>query len=258
MTLRIGSVPYLNAKPIVDWFHEPECDVDAEIVYRVPSQLAMDLENGDLDAALVSIFEWFRRPELVLIPGVSISADGPVLSVRLFSSVPVEKIERVALDTSSLTSVAMTRILLSEVYRLNPEYLHADPDLDAMLEIADAALIIGDLKLFQRPIHEELDLGELWKRHTGLPFVYAAWLARPETPIESLTDCLNRAREWGTARLDELASKWSVRLDLPLDRTRQYVTQVMHYGLEPEYVAAIDLFRIKCCEHQLVLTESQK
>jgi chorismate dehydratase len=252
MTLRIGSVPYLNAKPIVDWFHTPECDVDAEVVYRVPSQLALDLEEGRLDTALVSIFEWFRRPEMVLIPGVSISADGPVQSVRLFSRVPVDRIRRVALDTSSLTSVAMTKILLAEEFGLDPEYTHHPPDLDTMLEVADAALIIGDLRLFERPVEEELDLGELWKQNTGLPFVYAAWLARPDAPTEELTDVLNRAREWGEPRLEETAAKWSRSMSLPLDRTRYYLMQVMHYRLEPDYQKAIEMFRAKCRTHGLV------
>src|SRR5579862_4683940 len=118
-TLRIGCVPYLNAKPLIDWFHSDECDADAEVVYAVPSELAIQLESGLLDVALVSTFEMFRSPDLVLLPGISISADGPVRSVRLFSTRPISIIRSVALDTSSLTSTALTRIILSEAYDLS-------------------------------------------------------------------------------------------------------------------------------------------
>ena len=107
MKLRIGSVPYLNAKPLVDWFHSPECDADVEVIYAVPSQLAQMLRRDELDVANVSIFEAFQNPALTLVPGISISAYGAVKSVRLFSQVPLAEVRTVAMDTSSLTSVAL-------------------------------------------------------------------------------------------------------------------------------------------------------
>src|SRR5688572_13368045 len=196
MTLRIGCVPYLNAKPLIDWFHEPECDADAVVEYEVPSRLAVRLREGSLDVGLLSTFELFENPGLTLLPGISISADGPVKSVRLFSKVPFERIESVALDTSSLTSTALIRILLSELYGAYPEYESHAPDLEAMLQRHDAALIIGDLRLFETPAEYVMDLGEAWKRLTGMPFVYAAWLARPEA-VESTRPVLEKARSWG-------------------------------------------------------------
>src|SRR5438105_9568946 len=117
---RIGCVPYLNAKPLIDWFHEPECDAPVEIAYAVPSQLARMLEREEVDVALVSTFEVFRRPELRIIPNISISADGPVKSVRLFSCVPLQAVRSIALDTSSLTSVALIQILMREQFGLAP------------------------------------------------------------------------------------------------------------------------------------------
>src|SRR5579871_1103266 len=105
--LRIGCVPYLNAKPLIHWFDTPECDVHAEVTYAVPSELACLLREERLDVALVSTVELFHNPDLVVVPDISISAEGPVKSVRLFSCRPYTRIERVALDTSSLTSVAL-------------------------------------------------------------------------------------------------------------------------------------------------------
>ena len=111
--LRIGSVPYLNSKPIVDWFHEDVCTLAAEVTYAVPSQLAEMLRRDEIDVANVSIFEAFQNADLVLIPNISISAYSAVKSVRLFSNVPFGEIKSVALDISSLTSAALTRILLA-------------------------------------------------------------------------------------------------------------------------------------------------
>src|SRR5258708_6696331 len=163
-TLRIGCVPYLNAKPLIAWFHSKACDADAEVTYQVPSQLARGLKDDRLDVALVSIFDLFQNPDLELIPAISISADGPVKSVRLFSNVPFDQIRSVALDTSSLTSTALIRILLSEIYGLEASYRPHPPDLNKMLAECDAGLIIGDLKLFDAPAPYVMDLGEAWKQ----------------------------------------------------------------------------------------------
>src|SRR5258706_9623825 len=216
-TLRVGCVPYLNAKPLIAWFHSKECDADAEVIYRVPSQLAIGLEDGSLDFALVSIFELFQNPFLKLIPGVSISADGPVKSVRLFSHVPFEQVRTVAMDTSSLTSTAIIRILLSELYGLEPSYQPHRPDLSEMLKECDAGLIIGDLKLFDAPAPYVMDLGAAWKQITGLPFVYAAWLARENVDVEESTRSLSAAKEWGGARLEPLSLEWAGKMGLPIE-----------------------------------------
>src|SRR5579872_3027459 len=139
--LRIGCVPYLNAKPLIHWFHTPACDVHAQVVYAVPADLARLLREGQLDVALVSTIELFQTPDLVVIPDISISADGPVKSVRLFSCRPYDRISSVALDTSSLTSAGLIRILLAERYGLTPRYVPHGPDLDRMLSVCDAGLI---------------------------------------------------------------------------------------------------------------------
>ncbi|HXG23288.1 MAG TPA: menaquinone biosynthesis protein [Chthonomonadales bacterium] len=252
--MRIGCVPYLNAKPLIAWFHSRACDAEAEVIYAVPSELACQLRAGRLDVALVSTFELFRTPGLTLIPNISISADGPVKSVRLFSCVPFHNIECVAMDTGSLTSVALAKILLRERYGIDPECVPHSPDLDAMLAAYDAGLIIGDIKLFDTPATNVLDLGAAWKEWTGLPFVYAAWLARNSSNGALLTDVLTRAKEWGLTQLDVLAEEWAMRMTLPLDRVQDYFQHVMKYDLDPRKWEALLLFQRKCVEHGLVET----
>lgn len=250
--LRIGCVPYLNAKPLIDWFHSADCDVPAGVDYVVPSRLPDLLRENHIDVALVSIFELFRSPELIVIPDISISADGPVKSVRLFSCRPFEHVRSVALDTSSLTSTALTRIILKERYGIDPVYESRPPSLDDMLTNCDAGLIIGDLKLFDTPANHILDLGEAWKDLTGLPFVYAAWLTRPDAPIDALTDALTHARDWGVARLDSLSSRWAGELNLPMDRVSDYFHNIMQYDLDYRKQLGLRMFKTKCRDHGLV------
>ncbi|MCW3053074.1 MAG: putative periplasmic solute-binding protein [Chthonomonadales bacterium] len=253
MKLRIGSVPYLNAKPLVDWFHSAECDADVEITYAVPSQLAQMLRRDELDVANVSIFEAFQNPDLTLVPGISISAYGAVKSVRLFSQVPLPELRTVALDTSSLTSVALTKILLSEQFHAQPAYVSQPPHLETMLHTCDAGLIIGDLKLFA--LHADTtvyDLGHGWFDLTGLPFVYAGWLARADRASPKMAEVLNRAKAWGLERLEPLAAKWAERMDLPLDRSRDYLLNVMNYDLTPDQRHGLETFHQKCRQHGLL------
>lgn len=253
MTLRIGSVPYLNAKPLVDWFHSEECDIDVDMTYAVPSRLAEMLRSGDIDVANCSIFESFQNQDLRLVPGISISAYGPVKSVRLFSNVSFDQIQSVALDTSSLTSNALCRILLKEQFNISPTYQNHVPILEEMLSICEAGLIIGDLKLFD--LHAQTlvyDLGAGWKELTGLPFVFAGWLAREERLTPEMADALTKAKAWGVARFETLAEKWSNRMDLPLDRCRDYLLNVMNYDLTPDQLSGLSLFKQKCFEHGLL------
>lgn len=253
MTLKIGSVPYLNAKPLVDWFHSPDCTEDVELVYAVPSKLAVMLRSGAVDVCNCSIFEGISRPGLCVIPDISISSHGPVMSVRLFCNRPISEVRTVALDTSSLTSSALTQIILSETYHITPHYIHAPPVLDAMLESCDAGLIIGDLKLFDlHPGTMVYDLGERWQALTNLPFVYAAW----QTPIEkadtSMSDLLHSARDWGVAHLGNIAQQWSDRMNLPLELCVDYFTTAMNYELNTNQMAGMRLFQTKCIQHSLI------
>ena len=237
----------------MDWFHSDAAEGDAEIRYAVPSHLAAMLRTGEIDVANCSIFEGLQQPGLVLIPNISISAKGAVKSVRLFSKVPLEEIRSVALDTSSLTSTALTRILLKEAFGVSPAYHHHAPDVVAMLARFDAGLIIGDLKLFDlEPNTIVYDLGQGWKDLTGMPFVYAGWLAREDRASAEMTRLLTMAKEWGVAHLELLAIKWAAAMNLPLDRCHDYFFNVMNYDLHADQLLALYCFQQKCYEHGLI------
>jgi chorismate dehydratase len=251
-TIRIGCVPYLNGVPLISWFQTDLNTTNSEVIFEVPSQLALRLRRHELDVALVSIFESFLNPALRIVPDISISADGYVKSVRLFSRVPFSMIRSVALDTSSLTSCALTKIILAETYHIEPDYIYMPPDPSLMLAQCDACLIIGDLKLFDTPAEYILDMGEAWKNLTGLPFVYAAWLANPTSGIPEMDKLLMEARMWGEANLSDLVQSSSRRMMLSVDMVEDYLLKVMQYDLNPPKDQAIDLFHQKCLEHGLL------
>ena len=250
----VGCVPYLNARPLMRWFTDTEEGraSGVRIVEAVPSELAQMLARGDVSAALVSSFELFRRPGLTFAPGIGVVADGPVLSVRLLSRVPVEKIASVALDTSSLTSVALLKVLLAE-RGIAPAYRHAAPDLDAMLAGSDAALLIGDTGYREYdPALHVLDLGAAWKDMTGLPFVYALWIGTPANLTPCSADALTQAREWGTRHLNKIARAECGPLNETYERTRAYLVNVMRYHVGEREEQALRLFGDLARKHGLL------
>ena len=252
---KLGSVPYLNARPLTDWFTETEEGraVGAQVEFILPSQLAPRLEPGDFAAGLVSAVAWVRRPQLYYAPGVSVACDGPVRSVRVFSQVPIPQIKRVALDTSSLTSVTLTKLLLEERFGLRPEYTPMSPDLDTMLDSHDAALLIGDKGYRDYdPGLLTLDLGEIWKEWTGLPFVFALWIGRPELLIPELQAHLLTAKEWGMGHLEEIAARRAVEHGESQARAHAYFSHAIVYELGTREEAGLKLFAQKIQTRGLV------
>ncbi len=255
MSIVIGSVPYLNGRPLMRWFtHTAEGRASGvRVVEAVPSVLAQMLEAGEIAVAMVSSVELFRKPGFTFVPGCGVIADGAVESVRLLSSVPVRNIRRVALDSSSLTSVALTKIILSERYDIHPEYVSHRPDLSQMLERADAALLIGDIGYRDYgATHQILDLGKEWKELTGYPFVYACWIGFPENVSPQLIRLLQTAKEWGIGNLVTIADAEQAALNETQSRTRHYLCDVMRYTMGDSEEAALRLFGEKVRKHRLV------
>ncbi len=255
MSIVIGSVPYLNEKPLTRWFsHTDEGRASGiEVVYAVPSELARRLAAGEIAAALVSSFEYFRTPGYAIAPGVSISGQDDIESVRAFAKVPWRKIESLALDTSSLTSVALLKILLAEQLDSYPAFLQAAPDKNAMLARADACLLIGDKGwLADGSGLNVLDLGHAWRRLAGLPFVYAVWLGRAENLTPHLVDSLAAAKAWGMTQLDVIAQEESERIGATVRQCRHYLSEVMDYNLDEEHVQALEMFGAKAWANHLL------
>jgi len=248
MSIRIGSVPYLNEKPLTRWFTHTEEGRNSgiEVTFEAPSVLATQLAAGEIDAALVSSFEYFRTPGYEIIPDVSISGQDEILAVRAFSKIPWRMVETVALDTSSLTSSALLKILLTEVYNASPAYLNHEPDLEGMLKIADAGLLIGDKGMLADGTGlNVLDLGHAWRELTGLPFVFAVWLAPPELASEHLSVTLKIARDWGITQLDVIAQEQSEALNCPKSLCTRYLTEIMDYRLDSEHLTSLATFGAK-------------
>ena len=240
--LRIGCVQYLNSKPLIHGY-------DGPVLFDHPSGLARDLAAGRLDVALVPTFEALRSPHYALVEGVGIACDGPVYSVFLAHRGSLAGLRSVALDPASLTSVHLLQVLLREYHGVRPQMC----DLAAFPEGADAALIIGnqaiDFRQHNKEGYEILDLGEEWKRCTGLPFVFAPWLMRPDLPhAEEVADDLRALKAGGVAHLEEI-----IRTE-PRDPafTRRYLTQHIRFELEAGEKAGMEKFRELLAKHGFI------
>jgi len=235
----------MNAAPLARWFETSAGREAAGVRLEVPSVLAEWLRAGAVDVALVSSVEAFRQEGTVIIPGIAIASEHEVLSVRLFSQVPFERVQSVALDTGSLTSVALVQILLKEWYGVAPLYTSLPPDLNRMMSECDAGLLIGDAGMTAKAEGlYVMDLGEAWFQWTGLPFVWAVWLANERADLEQLIPLLHRAKNWGLARLAALAVQEAQRTGLEPELCVRYLTEIIEYDLTPLHMEGLELFRM--------------
>ncbi len=193
--VRLGAVGYLNAEPHVFGL---EADAGFRLERDLPSRVARRLHAGDVDLGLVPSIE-YAFGGYSIVPEVAIASRGPVRSVCLFHRGPLERVRRVAIDTSSRTSATLVKILLGERLGRHPQYVPMGPSLVDMLAVADAALLIGDPALDHEADAARLDLGEEWLRLTGLPFVYAFWAGRAgavnPAGVRRLQEALGAGRE---------------------------------------------------------------
>jgi chorismate dehydratase len=207
--VRLGAVDYLNARPLVFGL-ELRNDLFT-LRFDLPSKCAALLHERSIDVGMIPSIEFLRGGPYLIVPGAGIVSEGPVASVALFTTVPVEKIKTIAADTSSRTSNALLHVLCVERFGIEPDFQPMRPNPALMLEQCDAALLIGDPALFLD--HEALgatkvDLGEEWNAMTGLPFVWAFWAGRPGVLTPSATGALLEARDGGVAASDEVAAAY--------------------------------------------------
>ena len=239
--IKIGAVPYLNAKPLI--YTLPKDNPNLQLSTAVPSLLADQLQSGHLDFALIPSIEYLRGKNYRVIPNISISSHDAVRSVKLFGKVPIEKVRRVALDTSSRTSRALLKILLAETYGLNPEYTSYDHRSPIHDTDADAVLLIGDAAMQQSDENWHiLDLGEEWYSMTGLSFVYALWVTKENTILGNIPQILQQAKQNGLQIIPEIAQAESAKLNLPELLCREYLTKNIGYDLNATELAGLRLF----------------
>lgn len=237
---RIGAVGYLNTRPLV---HGLSSDAHVTVRFDVPSTCAALLHQGDVDVAMIPSIEYLRG-EYRIVPGVAITSLGAAASVALFTQVPVERIRKVALDTSSRTSVALLKVLCAERFGIAPAFEAHGPAIEDMLCVADAALLIGDPCLYADVAGlgaRKIDLGEEWLAHTGLPFVFAFWAGRPSLDVATCRR-LQQARDRGVLAIDEIARDYAAG-DPGRERiARDYLRHNMKYDLADPHVQALRRF----------------
>ncbi len=243
---RLGAISFLNTRPLMYGLEEDESLFD--IVYDVPSACADALSAGTIDVGLIPAVEYARHGGGLIVPELAIGAVGEVLTVRLFYRGELGRIQRIAADTSSRTSVALLRVLLQAKYGITPEFVPAPPDLDAMLYGADAALLIGDPVL---PLVESgrddagrhsLDLGREWNEFTGLPFVFAFWAGAEGALSAVQVARLQRARHEGEQHLPEIAAAFQRERAGSAELYERYLRDHICYDLGEQQMAGLREF----------------
>ncbi|MBI2191951.1 MAG: menaquinone biosynthesis protein [Planctomycetes bacterium] len=249
--IKLGAVRYLNARPLVEGLEE--LAPWARVTLDTPRRLAASLRQGSIDVGLVPCLEYPRLGQASVIPGISISSRGDVWSVRLVSCRPVESIRTLALDVSSLSSVTLARVLCWEKFGIRPRFLDSSPDLSVVGRAADGLVLIGDPAMAAEAgsFPFVYDLGREWHEFTGLPFVYAFWLARSPEADGRVVEALQQAKARGLARLKNIADEEARRLGLPSEVCREYLERRIGYDLGEEEMAGLHRFFELCTRHDL-------
>jgi chorismate dehydratase len=279
--LRISAISYLNTAPLM-WDFErgeaarssapgiptPRIKDQFEIGYTLPSSCARELQAGTADIGIIPAAAYTQIPDLEILPGVAIASKRAVRSILLVSRLPIEKVRTVALDTSSMTSVALTKIIFEKWLGGGRTFTSMAPQIDKMLASHDAGLLIGDPALqIDRSQYHTLDLAEEWIRHTGKPFVFAFWAVRqdalqPEVPrgdsrprlsasridaridTSDLAAIFQRSRDRGLepSSLDQISREWASRLNLREADVHSYLTRNIYYYLDQPCLEGLQLF----------------
>jgi chorismate dehydratase len=263
--LRMAAIHFLNPAPLMwDFEHEPERSerrLRYQIGYTTPSGCAEELAAGEADIGLVPVAAHATTPSLMIVPGCTIASLDCVRSIILVvrARQGISRVRTVAADTSSRTSYAYTRILFETFWKVRVEFIPRAPDLESMLKLADAALLIGDpalLALEDKDARLErtgeqllyLDLAHEWHNFTDLPWVSAFWAVRAGALEETGTSAaelirdLQASRDNGLEHLDYLAEEWSTRIEVPRETIRFYLTNNIHYTLDDACLRGLDVF----------------
>ena len=263
--LVIAAIDFVNPAPLMwDFEHAPlneELQERYSIISSMPSECASQLQTGTADIGLVPVAAYAAMPGAAIVPGCAIASIDYVQSILLVvrSEYGVGHVRRVALDTSSLTSSTFTRIFFSKLWKNNPEFIEHAPNLDVMLRVADAALLIGDPALLAlrdceaREVRsgeklEYIDLAHEWRAWTGTPWVSAFWAVRetvfgPETVSRTqLVEDFEQSRDHGLAHIDDLAEEWAKRIPLTSADIKRYLTDNIYYFLDDACLEGLNLF----------------
>ena len=249
--LRISAISFLNTAPLMWDFEHGEAARDFAIEYTIPSACAAALAANQADIGIIPAVTYAEIPGLVILPNIAIAAKDFVRSILLVSKKPIEQVETVATDTSSRTSVALLQVLFAKFFGGPRQLTPHAPQLDLMLHSHDAALLIGDAAL-EITVGKEYfvyDLAHLWHERTGQPFVFAFWAVRLDSLDRAprdldLVKVFQQSRDHGLepANLRVIAQQWSSKLKLSEADILTYLTENVHYYLDRQNHAGLQLF----------------
>lgn len=247
----VGCVSFLNARPLIEGLADAAPDQPLQLRLDVPSALLADLEAGQVDIALCPVIDYYRsRRDLTIVPVGAIGSAGPTLTVKLASRVPIDRIDTVHADTDSHTSVALLQVVLHARHGRRPHLVAYNAREQTvghrLVEPPESVLLIGDKVVTPgagpaRYPHE-LDLGEAWHDLTGLPFVFAAWMARSGARLGPLPAMLAESRARGLAAIDRIVRRDAPPLGWPADLARHYLGSLLRYDIGPPELRAIEHF----------------
>jgi chorismate dehydratase len=256
---RVAASSYLNSAPLIWSFARGARRREVELLTdAAPARCSDMLARGEADAALVPVIEYQRLAGVAAVPGVCVGARRAVRSVVLVTRrESLREVRTVALDESSRTSAALVRVIFREFLGRELEAATVRPDVGAMLDAYDAALLIGDPAMtFARDALHVHDLALLWREHTGLGFVFAMWMARESAAGAVASVDFAAARDEGLASLEEIVAEYERELSLPRAELRDYLTENICFDLNEEMRAGLELFFRLAHKHGL--TESAK
>jgi len=256
--LRISIVQYLNTAPLVWGFTNGPLAGKYDLSFTVPSQCAEALRTGAADIAIIPAIEYQRIPNLVVLPDLAIASQNRVRSLLIISKKPIEQVRSIALDRSSRSTQALTRILAAEHWKIDPEFIETEPDLRAMLEKADAAMIIGDpalrmsiaiekkstvslqgravcqaaaLGIASAEIFHVYDVVGEWRKFSSLPAVMAVWAARVEVVTPEVVADFAASRNFGLAQIAAISREAARELELPQQALESYLRHNIDFSL---------------------------
>jgi chorismate dehydratase len=258
MTMRVGRIPYVNCYPVYGAIDRGVVPIAADLIDGVPTALNRLMAEGRLDVSVVSAVEYARAWErYLLLPDLAISCDGPVRSVMLFSARPASELSgaKLLVSRSSMTSVHLLEMLFEHVWNATPVFIPGDAEAvdvrrpglgascEARLVIGDAALMLG-AQTVSPPYEYVYDLGLEWKKWTGLPFVFAVWVAQRSIEVRdalAVHAALIASRDWGLKQLDALARQAHEATGVSVSACHEYLSG-LDYGLSYPHLGGLTEF----------------
>ena len=280
--LRISVVEFLNTAPLVWGFTDGPLRGRYDLSFTVPSLCAEALRSGKVDVAIIPAIEYQRMDGMVVLPEMAVAARGEVRSILVLAKKPIDMVKRLALDTNSRSSVALTRLLCKGFWGISPEFIDAAPDPAAMLAKADAALLIGDPALRIRlkvdalaaktpgakegccggdPSEQPVpgvdtlfvyDVAEQWREMTGKPCVLAIWAGRRELITPDVVADFLASKEYGLSHIGQIAEGAALKLDLPPRHLESYLRESINFSLDAANLEGLELYFRECAAAGLI------